>query len=56
MFSQRIPLPDDLALVLLEFEVGASVGLVWLHRRRPAPRAFREFVDEVEELYRGTMG
>ena len=56
VFLQRIPLPDDLALVPLEFEVGASVGLVWLHRRRPAPRAFREFVDEVEELYRGTMG
>ena len=56
MFSQRIPLSDDLALVPLEFEVGASVGLVWLHRRWPAPRAFREFVDEVEELYRGTIG
>ena len=53
IFSQRIPLPDDLALVPIDdFEPDAQVGLFWL--KRSVTRQFREFADEVVELYRGT--
>lgn len=56
VFAQHIPLPQDLTLVPLDFEVGATVGLVWLRAQRPASRAFRTFIDDVRALYRNEQG
>lgn len=56
VFAQQVPVPDDLTLVPLDFAVGTSVGLIWLHKKRPVTRAFRAFVDDVEELYHGERG
>ncbi len=51
IYAQDIPLPQDLALVPLDFAPNAHVGLVWLKGPQPQGRAFNSFVDQVAQIF-----
>ncbi len=51
IYAQDVPLPQDLALVPLDFAPNAHVGLVWLKGAQARSRSFRSFVDGVVQIY-----